>query len=99
MNIVMRAFMEKFPMSSAVRDSSSLALINRICTLFEASRNEDTELACEIMRVIRAVSVSGKVTLLADGPAAQLLRAGLAHDLILWTVVNIEDDSVPDSAH
>ena len=94
MNIIMQAFMEKLPMSQAMRDSKSLALIDRICAVYEAAHDEDAGLAAEIMRVIRAVAINGRVTLLAGGPAAELLRTAFPKEPMLWTVVNIADDGV-----
>jgi hypothetical protein len=79
--------------------SQSLALIDRICSVYEEAENEDAGLAAEIMRVIRAVAVKGRVTLLADGPAAELLKAKMPQERGLWAVVSIADDSVPESAH
>lgn len=96
MNIVMRAVMETSSMDPAMQ-SDSLSLIDRICAAYESACNEDAGFAAEIMRVIRAVAVSGQVTLLAGGPAAELLRAQLSHEPLLWASVHIEDDSVPDS--
>jgi hypothetical protein len=84
---------------SPMKDNSSLALIDRICAVFEAANSEDAELAAEVMRVIRAVAVSGRVTLLAGGPAAELLQAQMPDEALLWVVVSVEDDSVPASAH
>ena len=92
----MQAFMESPAMSSPMQ-SDSLALIDRICAVYEAAGNEDTGLAAEIVRVIRAIAVSGQVTLLAGGPAAELLREQLSHEPLLWASVQIEDDSIPES--
>lgn len=97
--VTARAFMERFPMGSPMRDSACLALIDRICAAFEATENEDAEFAAEVMRVIRAVAVSGRVTLLSSGPTARLLSSELPHDPLLWSVVDLADDSVPESAH
>jgi hypothetical protein len=80
-----------------MRDNSSLALIDRICTIYEAAKNEDVEFAAEVMRVIRAVAVNGRVTLLSDGPTAKLLASELPDDPLLWKFVDMADDSVPDS--
>jgi hypothetical protein len=93
MNIFLQAFMEKLPMSDAMRDSYSLALIDHVCAAYEkAGKDDDTDLANEIMRVIRAIAVQSRVTLLAGGPAARLLRDNLADDPVLWTIVSVEDD-------
>lgn len=79
-------------MSRAMRDNKSLALIDRICVAYEAAQNEDSGFAAEIMRVIRAIAANGRVTLLAGGPAAELLQTTFPKEPMLWTVVNIEDD-------
>jgi hypothetical protein len=93
MNIFLQAFMEKLPMSDTMRDSYSLALIDRVCAAYEkAGKDDDTDLANEIMRVIRAIAAQSHVTLIADGPAARLLRDNLADDPVLWTIVSVEDD-------
>jgi hypothetical protein len=75
----------------------SLALIERVCAMYEAHNNDDPMLAAEIVRVIRAIAVQSKVVLLAGGPAAALLMEQLKRDILLWTIVRIEDDSIPDS--
>ena len=86
-------------MSRAMQSGQSLALIDKICAVYEDADNEDSGFAAEIMRVIRAVAAGGRVTLLAGGPAAELLKSKMAQDRALWTVVSVADDSIPDSAH
>jgi hypothetical protein len=97
MNVVFQAFMET-SMSKAMRDSRSLTLIERICAVFEASRQDDPELAAEVMRIIRAIATGGQVTILSDGPAARLLSFPMAKDSFFWSIVSVADDSVPESA-
>lgn len=97
MNIVMQAFVEKLPVSDAMRDHHSLALIEAVCSAYEAERNDDANFAAEIMRVIRAIATQGRVTLLSDGPTARLLRENLSGESLLWTIVSLDDDSIPDS--
>jgi hypothetical protein len=99
MNIVAKAFMDHLPVGSPMRDSASLALIDRICALFEAAENDDTMLAAEVMRIIRAVATGGRVTILSNGPAATLLSYEMAGNSLFWAFVSVEDDSVPESAH
>jgi hypothetical protein len=84
------------PMSDAMRDNRSLALIDRICAVYEtAGKEDDVDLANEIMRVIHAVAVDRQVTLLAGGPAAELLQKEFSADPMLWTIVNVADIPVP----
>ena len=89
--------MGNLAMDSAMLHSASLKLIDQVCAAFELARSEDANLAFEIMRVIRAIAINGRVVLLADGPAAELLKLKFPTENILWNVVSVENYTEEDS--
>jgi hypothetical protein len=80
------------PMNEMAKDMPSLVLIERLCAVYEDSGSiEHEELASELMRVIRAVAIKGRVVLISNGPAATLLKSQMADEKLLWETVSIED--------
>jgi hypothetical protein len=80
-----------FAMDSTMLHSESLKLIDRICLAFELAENEDANFAAEVMRVIRAIAIGGRVKVISGGPTAELLRLKFPLEPLLWNVVSIED--------
>ncbi len=81
-----------------MRNNANLILIDKVCRAYENTQNEDTGFAAEVLRVIRAIATNGQVTLIAGGMTADLLKTAFPRDKLLWSIVSVEDDSVPASA-